>query len=345
MSDAPQYSALEHVFRYGDIASINTTTQNRIKGINIWKERLETEGFYYTHSHILNLSYRDVYESLKRQNFEVDKAYLFACSRNDEFTVQYLSHYVDKKLHKLCIRNTKSKEIIRTQDVNENMDDILIESLGDVRKLKYLLEHYSPKNIIPIVLTTAVRKAQIVVLKHLTLQDIRPYLDLIQYEEIGKLVENMDYRFNIHRSIDLDLVRSTRTWIRNKPSQAAVVDAIRYALESLETLAQTRRGEEVILPEENFGKIKVLKLVFFMSNKKYLEGVMKRASTSGLFEVCVVLASMGIDTNETIVQAIRDNKITMCQTLLKYTTQSHLKLAGTLRRVEIYNMFLRHMSA
>jgi hypothetical protein len=320
------YDVLEHVFRYGHIAAVDTVTNNLLKGERIWRERLAEEGFYYPHPTILNLAYRRVYETLEAVDFDVDKAYISACKSNDTSTVQYLSNYVDKKLHKLCVKSAKSRGIISTQYVSENMDDVLIESLGEDRKLKYLLEYYSPKAILPMVLRTGSIRDQVTVLKHVTLEELRPYLDLINSMEAGKLVENMDYRFNIHRSIDLNLVRSTKRWVRNRPSESAVSDAIRYTLKSPESLGPDR--------------IQVLKLIFSMANMKYLVDVMKRASLTGSVQICFVLGSMGIATNETIVQAIKDDRISLCQSLLKYTNQSQLNLAGRLGRVEIYNLLM-----
>ena len=316
---------MEHVSRYDRVPAVNRVTSEKIRHESIWLERLREQGFYYRHAKLPDLSYRSVYETLYNKDFDANLAYLSACKRDDIATVTYLSHYISKDLHASCLKETTSEAVINlvAPSVSNDRDQVLLSSLNNVEKLRTLLNYYSPRRIIPTVLTTAKLEVQVAVVHKLTLSEVRPFLDLIEYQQIGEIIEAKGYSFNINRSIDLNLVSSTKKWIDNQPTVDAVTGAIKHAIS---VGSRRKRNEEV------------LRALFSLANTKYLANTMQYCATNGLEAICTVLAEMNVATDSVITQCIRDNRVGVCRGLAKYANSKHLNLASRLGRVEIYNI-------
>jgi len=219
----------------------------------------------------------------------------------------------------------------------EEADEVLLQSLDNIPKLKHLLNKYSPLSIVSYILSTDNIAAQVELVRKLTLKEIRPYLDLVKYHDVGIIIEDMGHTFNINRSIDLNLIHSATEWVGLQLSKAAVEAAIKYALQKY---SESLHALELQGNSSGYNVDDVFAIICSIATKEYLQKVILYCVAYNLSQPCIVLANLGVNVNEALNIAIKSNKLSICKALAKYATKQHITLANNLNRNSIYNVFI-----
>ena len=340
-SDISENALLSTLLPYMNRAPVDVASRTQTDNPHYWRVKLRDLGML--HAALDGASsgvYKSAYITLYQHNFDVDRAYIDACARDDVDVAMYLSNYVTDQARKSCVLATGSVDIVSETPLRlDDTDEALLAAAGNSAKFRRLASMYGVRNVAAFIIGSVPVEAQVITTEFLSDDELfnaqagvgltTPLAQRVNTHEIGEIFQTRGYMFPPLMAVDLGLTESVQVWVNGNPHLVAVKDMLTRAL---------------ALPRGRQPYTEIVALLTAHATSRDvgfgLDNFALLCARNNWAEECLVLVEHGANANIVLTEAIRAWSEDVCRALAGYKTAAHLRLAKSLGKVRVYNALL-----